>query len=52
MSKTLNNLLEFIAGIILIPLVVVFKLSVFLLIVILLTSPLILLGWIVWLIAS
>lgn len=52
MKKFFSDLIELIAAIILVPLILLYKLVVFILLLALIASPLILIGYIVWVIAS
>lgn len=50
--KLLNNIAELIAVLILIPLILIFKLLVVVVVFAFLASPFILVGWLIWLVAS
>lgn len=52
MKQFFSDLLEVLAAIILVPLVLLYKLIAFILILALIASPLILIGYVVWMIAS
>ena len=52
MKQFFSDLFEIIAAIILVPLILLYKLVAFILVLALIVSPLILIGYIVWVIAS